>query len=94
VTAAALKLGWTPVGDGMCEKARGASTPSASCSTARDGDRWCGASRSKVRELPGLEWFDMFTKYVNEHDIRRAPDTWFPNRRERTRHARAETVST
>jgi rubrerythrin len=92
VTTAALKLGWTPVGDGMCEKEE-VFHAIRFLFDGRDGDV-ARRIENKVRELPGLEWFDMFTKYVNEHDIRRAPDTWFPNRRERTRHARAETVST
>ncbi|MCK6592003.1 MAG: hypothetical protein L6Q76_31005, partial [Polyangiaceae bacterium] len=34
----------------------------------------------KMRELPGLEWFDLFTKFVKTHDIGKAPASWFPLR--------------
>jgi hypothetical protein len=41
---------------------------------------YCDLIDKKMRELPGLEWFDLFTKFVREHNIRKAPDSWFPRR--------------
>lgn len=76
MTSAALKLAWTPVGDGMCPR-------SESIHAIRylfdgvDGDA-CGAIDRKVRELPGLEWFDLFTRFARQNGIRKAPDAWFP----------------
>ena len=33
---------------------------------------------SKMRELPGLGWFDLFSRFVKRHNIRRAPASWMP----------------
>jgi hypothetical protein len=76
VNAAAVKLGWTPVGDGMCPKEEVVHA----IRFLFDGLDGTAIHRieQKVRELPGLEWFDMFTKFAERHDIRRAPDSWFP----------------
>ncbi len=75
LTTGALKIGWTPVGDGM--------SPSEETRHAirflfdgRDGTVAAKIDQ-KMRELPGLEWFDLFTRYVVDHDIRRAPSSWF-----------------
>jgi hypothetical protein len=74
----ALKVGWTPVGDGMSPK-------EDVCHAIRflfdgvDGDA-CGKIDRKMRELPGLEWFDLFTKFVEEHHIHRAPNAWLCRR--------------
>jgi hypothetical protein len=79
LTTYALKLAWTPVGDGMSERAD-------VCHAIRylfdgaDGTAIRAIER-KVRELPGLEWFDLFTRFVERHDIRRAPASWAPRRR-------------
>lgn len=76
VTSYALKLAWTPVGDGMCEK----SDTHHAIRFLFDGIDGDAAARidSKMRELPGLEWFDLFTKFVRDQNIRKAPDSWFP----------------
>ncbi len=76
LTTAALKVAWTPVGDGMVPR-------SEVCHSVRflldglDGDAISKIER-KVRELPGLGWFDMFTKYARRYDLRKAPAAWFP----------------
>lgn len=76
VTSSALKLAWTPVGDGMCPRAE-------SIHAIRwlfdgvDGDA-CGMIDRKVRELPGMEWFDLFTRFARTNGIRKAPESWFP----------------
>lgn len=76
VVSYALKVGWTPVGDGMSPKADVAHI----IRYLFDGYEGAAIARieSKVRALPGLEWFDLFTKYARQHDIRRAPREWFP----------------
>jgi hypothetical protein len=77
----ALKLAWTPVGDGMCSK-------SDVCHAIQflfdgfEGGTVAMIER-KVRELPGLEWFDLFSKFVVMHDIRSAPASWMPRARAR-----------
>jgi hypothetical protein len=43
-----------------------------------------------MRELPGLEWFDLFTKFVKTRNIRKAPESWFPLRG--VNHAESETA--
>src|SRR5262245_12672512 len=63
LTTAALKIGWTPVGDGMSSKEE-------VCHAIRflfDGADGTAvrAIEDKVRDLPGLEWFDMFTKFAD-----------------------------
>jgi len=76
LTSYALKIGWTPVGDGM-------SPTRETCHAiqflfdGREGST-IGKIERKIRELPGLEWFDLFTRYAIEHDIRRAPASWLP----------------
>ena len=79
VVSRALKLGWTPVGDGM--------SPTEEAVHAirflfdgRDGAA-IGHVERRMRELPGIEWFDLFTKYVVKHDIRTAPREWLPAKR-------------
>jgi rubrerythrin len=75
----ALKLAWTPVGDGMCKK-------EDSCHAIRflfdgiDGDA-IPLIEKKVRELPGLEWFDLFTKFAVTHDLHTPPTSWMPRAR-------------
>jgi len=71
----AVKSAWTPVGDGMCPK----EDTVHAIRFLFDGLDGPVISRveQKVRELPGLEWFDMFTQFAQRHDIRRAPDAWF-----------------
>lgn len=76
ITSAALKLGWTPVGDGMCAK-EDVLHSIRFLFDGYDGDA-PGKIDRKMREMPGLEWFDLFTKFCKEHDIRSAPDTWYP----------------
>jgi Fatty acid desaturase len=76
VVSYALKLAWTPVGDGM-------SPTEESCHAIRflfDGREGTAIDRieSKIRDLPGLEWFDLFSRFAHKHDIRRAPAAWLP----------------
>jgi rubrerythrin len=78
VASAALKIAWTPVGNGMCPHEE-------SChalSFLFDGVDGTAIPNieAKVRELPGLEWFDMFTRYVQQNGVRRAPAAWIPRR--------------
>lgn len=74
ITSRALKLAWTPVGEGMCPRAE-------SIHAIRflfdgiDGQA-IGAVEAKIRQLPGLEWFDLFTTYARTHHIRSAPRAW------------------
>jgi hypothetical protein len=76
LVSTALKLAWTPVGDGMCPREE-------SIHAIRflfdglDGSV-CDAIDKKTRELPGLEWFDLFTKFARTNNIRKAPAAWFP----------------
>lgn len=85
VTSAALKFGWTPVGDGMSPR----EDVIHAIRFLFDGKDGTAVRRveEKVRALPGLEWFDLFSRFVEEHDIRRAPASWFPDH---VRAARAE----
>jgi hypothetical protein len=78
VVSRALKLAWTPVGEGMSPREE-------SVHAIRflfDGSEGTAIERieQKMRELPGLEWFDLFTKYAIDNGIRRAPASWFPDR--------------
>ena len=75
----ALRVGWTPVGDGMSPKAE-VLHAIRFLFDGVDGDV-VGKVDRKMRELPGLEWFDMFTRFAIEHDIRRAPASWMPRYR-------------
>lgn len=76
VVSAALKLAWTPVGDGMCPKQE-------VCHAVRflfDGADGIAIPQieAKVQELPGLSWFNMFTRFAQRHAISKAPSTWMP----------------
>lgn len=79
LTSWALKIGWTPVGDGMCAK----EDVLHAIQWLFDGREGTAVDKvdQKMREMPGLEWFDLFRKYVTKHDIGRAPDSWFPRPR-------------
>lgn len=79
LTTWALKTGWTPVGDGMCQKEDVLHAISW-LFDGSDGDAIDKVDR-KMREMPGLEWFDLFRKYTDKHSIGRAPDAWFPRPR-------------
>ena len=79
ITTEALKLGWTPVGEGMCTK-EDVHHAIRWLFDGKDGEAIEKVDR-KMREMPGLEWFDMFRKYVDKHDIQPAPDSWFPRPR-------------
>lgn len=75
LASTAVKLAWTPVGDGMCPKEE-------SVHAIRflfDGldSPVIAKIEQKTRELPGFEWFNMFTEYARLHNIQRAPDSWF-----------------
>lgn len=74
----ALKTAWTPVGDGMSSK-EDVQHAIRFLFDGLDGEAIARVEK-KTRELPGLEWFDLFTKYATEHQIRRAPASWFPKR--------------
>jgi hypothetical protein len=81
VVAAALKIAWTPVGNGMCPTEE-------SChalSFLFDGMDGPVIPRieAKVRELPGLEWFDMFSRFVRQNRVGKAPPSWMPRRCDR-----------
>lgn len=78
VASAAVKIGWTPVGNGMCPTEEACH----SLSFLFDGMDGLTISRieAKVRELPGLEWFDMFTRFVQQNGVRKAPDAWISRR--------------
>lgn len=78
VTSAALRIGWTPVGNGMCPDEE-------SCHVLQflfDGAEGTAIPKieAKMRELPGLEWFDLFSRYVRDRRVGRAPDSWMPRR--------------
>jgi hypothetical protein len=79
VTSAAVKIGWTPVGNGMLSNEESCH----SLSFLFDGMDGTTIARieEKVRELPGLEWFDMFTRFVQQNGVRKAPEAWIPRRR-------------
>jgi hypothetical protein len=40
-----------------------------------DGEGAANVDR-KMRELPGLEWFDLFGRFARHHQIRKAPASW------------------
>jgi len=81
----ALKLAWVPVGQGMCSE-------DDACHAIRflfdglEGDA-IRSVEAKVQTLPGLEWFDLFTKFAHKNRIGAAPRSWFPAR------ARATAIS-
>jgi rubrerythrin len=74
VVTAALKIGWTPVGDGMSSKLETIHAVQF-LFDGMDGEEVSTIDR-KMRELPGLEWFDLFTRYVTRHQIPKAPASW------------------
>ncbi len=71
----ALKLAWVPVGQGMCSE-DDAHHAIRFLFDGLDGDA-IAAIEKKVQTLPGLEWFDLFTKYAEKADLRAAPSSWF-----------------
>ncbi len=71
----ALKFAWTPVGDGMSRKGDVAHALQY-LFDGSEGTAIAGIEK-RVRELPGLEWFDMLSAYVRDHGIGRAPASWF-----------------
>ncbi len=75
----ALKLAWTPVGDGMSSKAEVAHSMQFLFDGC-EGNVIAGIEK-RIRQLPGLEWFDLLSRYVAENGIRRAPDSWFDRSR-------------
>lgn len=77
INSAAVKIGWTPVGDGMCAKEEVVHSIRF-LFDGLDGEAIRRIEEKVRRDLPGLEWFDMFTKFAERYDIRRAPDHWFP----------------
>jgi hypothetical protein len=91
VASYALKLAWTPVGDGMCPREE-------SIHAIRflfdgvDGAA-CDAIDQKTRELPGLEWFDLFTRFARTNDIRKAPAAWYPQGISEDAESRAEAAA-
>jgi hypothetical protein len=71
----ALKLAWVPVGQGMCCE-EDAHHAIRFLFDGLDGDA-IAAVEKKVQTLPGLEWFDLFTRYAEKADLRAAPKSWF-----------------
>jgi hypothetical protein len=87
LTTYALKLGWTPVGDGMSKK-------EDVCHAVQflfDGRHGTAIDRieQKVRELPGLEWFDLFTRFAEQYDIPAAPTAWYQREKRGEQQAEA-----
>jgi rubrerythrin len=80
-TSFALKLAWTPVGDGMCPK----DETYHAIRFLFDGmdGKVVEKIEQKTRELPGLGWFDLFTRFVKQHNLRRAPLSWMPHAQQR-----------
>jgi len=74
VVSQALRIGWTPVGDGMSSKADVIHVVRF-LFDGMDGQDAGNVDR-KMRELPGLEWFDLFTRFATQHQIRKAPASW------------------
>jgi hypothetical protein len=76
VVSRALKLAWTPVGEGMSPREDSVHA----IQFLFDGTDGTAIDKveQKMRELPGLEWFDLFTKYAVDNGIKRAPASWFP----------------
>ena len=74
-TANVLKLAWTPVGDGMSDKAEVAHA----LGFLFDGSEGDAIEQveNRVRSLPGLEWFNLLSRYVETNGIRRPPASWF-----------------
>lgn len=76
LTRVALNLAWTPVGDGMVSRQEIIHTIRFLLD-GKDGDHVRAIER-KIGELPGLEKFDLFTRYCERFDVRAAPAEWFP----------------
>ena len=74
----ALKLAWVPVGVGMCSE-DDAVHAIRFLFDGVDGEA-IKTVEKKVQSLPGLEWFDLLTKFAEKHDIHAAPKGWFPKR--------------
>lgn len=91
VASYALKAAWTPVGDGMSPK----EDVVHAVRFLFDGVDGTAIERidRKVRELPGLEWFDLFTRFAAHHNIRKAPAVWMSKRAEAKDHAFASTLN-
>jgi rubrerythrin len=83
IVEGAVRLGWTPVGDGMNDRAE----VLHALSFLFDGTEGTVIPEieRKVRQVPGLEWFDLFTKYVERYGVTKAPESWFNARREKVR---------
>ncbi|MSP26393.1 MAG: hypothetical protein EXR75_14820 [Myxococcales bacterium] len=79
VTSRVLKLAWTPVGDGMSSKAEVAHALSFLFDGA-DGDA-IEQVEKRIRALPGLEWFNLLSQYVEVNGIRRPPASFFAHPR-------------
>lgn len=88
LTSYALRLAWTPVGDGMCEKEESVHAIRF-LFDGLDGTA-CAAIDRKTRELPGLEWFDLFTRFARQHNIRKSPASWFAKAASKEAPRRAE----
>jgi hypothetical protein len=78
VTTRGLKFAWTPVGDGMSRKSEVIHAIQF-LFDGTEGDAIAGIEK-RVRELPGLEWFDMLSQYAIDNRIGRAPAEWFPTK--------------
>jgi len=79
IVSYALKAAWTPVGDGMSSK----EDVIHAVRFLFDGVDGTAIDRidRKIRELPGLQWFDLFTRFAAHHKIRKAPASWMPKQR-------------
>ncbi len=74
IARGALTLAWTPVGDGMSSK----DDVSHSLSFLFDGHDGDGIKKieQRIQTLPGMEWFDLFSRYVEKNGIGKAPAAW------------------
>ncbi|MBM4376287.1 MAG: acyl-ACP desaturase [Deltaproteobacteria bacterium] len=79
LTSRTLKFAWTPVGDGMSSK----DDVAHALQYLFDGAEGTAVAtiEKKIRQLPGLEWFDLLSRYVSRNGIRRAPESWFDRSR-------------
>ena len=75
LTRFALRAAWTPVGDGMLPREEITHT----VSWLFDGMEGpiVGNIDKRMRELPGLEDFDLFTRYCHKNRVGKAPASWF-----------------
>ena len=74
LVSALLRSAWTPVGDGMSPKSEVFHAMRFLFDGA-DGEV-IPQIEDKIRSLPGLEWFDLFSQLVARHGLRRAPAAW------------------